>query len=431
MYNEFDITAWNAGRKGELCMKTFRVGVIGLGNRGSWWVTEMLADLDYVNVVGLCDLYRDRIDAAAERLAKKGCAVPPVQTEDWRALIDAPQVEVVLVFSAWANHVPAALYAMRARKPVALEVGGAYSVEECWDLVKTQEETGTPFMLLENCCYGEYELMVLNMARHGLFGDIVHCAGGYMHDLRDEIARGNETRHYRFHEYLTRNTENYPTHEIGPIAKILNINNGNRFVSLVSVASRSAGLHAYMQANDDLREKYGATVFRQGDIVNTVLTCADGTTVAITLDTSLPRYYSRGLCVRGTKGMYEEATQSVLLDCEAYPGAEWDWSPQFCNRKRYEDAWRHPIWRRYRGEGVKEQGHGGMDFLVIDAFFEALDQNLPMPVDVYDAATWMAITALSAQSIANGSCTVDFPDFTAGRWAQVRKEPDWKYRMCC
>ena len=410
-------------------MKTFNVGVIGLGNRGGWWVTDMLAEIDYINVTGLCDVYRDRIDAVAKQLAKKGRPVPPVQTRDYKALIDAPEVDVVLVFSAWANHYEASVCALRAGKPVAIEVGGAYSLEECFDLVQTQQETGTPFMMLENCCFGEYELMALHMARKGLFGDIVHCDGGYLHDLRDEITRGNETRHYRFREYLTRNTENYPTHEIGPIAKIMNINNGNRFVSLVSVASRSAGLHAYIEAHDDLREKYADFAFRQGDIINTLLTCADGSTVAITLDTSLPRYYSRGLTVRGTKGMYEEATQSVLLDSKRYEGAEWDWSPQFCNRREYEDTWRHPIWRRYRGEGVKEQGHGGMDFLVLDAFFEALDKNLPMPIDVYDAATWMAITALSAQSIANGSVPVEFPDFTDGRWREHREEPEWKYRI--
>ena len=410
-------------------MKTFRVGAIGLGNRGAWWVRDMLADLDYIEVTGLCDIYEDRVTAVKKALAERGRPAPAVLTTDYRVLIDSPEVDVVLIFSAWANHVSAALRAMEAGKPVALEVGGAYSVEDCWAMVNTFEKTGTPLMLLENCCYGEYELMALNMVRHGLFGDIVHCDGGYLHDLRDEITRGNETRHYRFREYQTRNAENYPTHEIGPIAKLMNINRGNRFVSLVSVASRSAGLHAYIEAHDDLREKYGDTVFKQGDIVNTLLTCADGSTVAITLDTSLPRYYSRGLCVRGTKGMYEEATQSVLLDAEHYEGAEWDWSPQFCNRKNYEDKWRHPIWKRYRGDGVKTQGHGGMDFLVIDAFFEALDKKLPMPIDVYDTAVWMAITALSAQSIANGSVPVAFPDFTNGKWKTPGDEPDWKYKI--
>lgn len=408
-------------------MKTFNVGVIGLGNRGAWWVTDMLTQLDYVNIVGLCDVYSDRIDETARKLKRKGRPSPQVKTQDWKALIDAPEVDTVLVFSAWSNHVPAAVYSMSVGKPVAVEVGGAYSIDDCWKLVKAYEESGTPFMLLENCCYGEYELMVLNMARHGLFGDIVHCDGGYLHDLRDEVASGIEKRHYRFNEYLTRNAENYPTHEIGPIAKIMNINNGNRFVSLVSVASRSAGLHAYISERESLREKYGDTVFRQGDIVNTVITCADGSTVSITLDTTLPRYYSRGLCVRGTKGMYEEATQSVLLDGKSYAGAEWDWSPQFGNRKKYEKKWMHPIWKNYRRKGIKG-GHGGMDFLVLDAFFEALDKGIPMPIDVYDAACWMAITALSEQSISEGSRPVDFPDFTSGRWKTVKNEPDWKYR---
>jgi predicted dehydrogenase len=224
-------------------MKSFNVGVIGLGNRGAWWVTDMLAALDCVNIVGLCDVYRDRIDETARKLKKKGLPAPQVQTDDWKALIDTPEVDTVLVFSAWSNHVPAAVYSMSKGKPVAVEVGGAYGIEDCWELVKTYEKSNTPFMLLENCCYGEYELMALNMARHGLFGDIVHCDGGYLHDLRDEISNGIENRHYRFNEYLTRNAENYPTHEIGPISKIMNINNGNRFVSLVSVSSRSAGVH--------------------------------------------------------------------------------------------------------------------------------------------------------------------------------------------
>ena len=410
-------------------MKRFRVGVIGLGCRGAWWVEELLSGLPYLEITGLCDVYEDRIEAAKEALVGKDRPVPPVLTTDFRALIDAPEVEVVLVFSAWANHVEAALRAMWAGKPVAIEVGGAYSLEDCWDLVKTQEQSGTPFMLLENCCYGEYELMALNMARHDLFGEIVHCDGGYLHDLRDEISRGNENRHYRFHEYLSDNKENYPTHEIGPIAKLLRINRGNRFVSLVSVASRAAGLHAYIMDHEELREKYADTVFRQGDIVKTLLSCADGSTVAITLDTTLPRYYSRGLCVRGTKGFYEEATQSVFLDGRDYGRDEWNWAPRFGNRRDYIEQWRHPIWKRYRGEGVKEQGHGGMDYLVIDAFFEALDRGLPMPIDVYDAATWMAISVLSAQSIAAGSVSLPFPDFTEGRWQTPAPEPDWKYRI--
>ncbi len=409
-------------------MRKFNAGIIGLGNRGTEWVRMLTADFDFVNIAGLCDVYPDRIDRSADIIRKAGRPGPVVKTGDFMELINSPRIDTVLVFSSWANHFDAAVCSMKAGKPVAVEVGGAYSTGECFELVRTYESTGTPYMLLENCCFGEYELMVLNMVRNGVFGEVVHCAGGYLHDLRYEVGRGNENRHYRFREYLERNCENYPTHELGPIAKILGINDGNRFTSLVSVASRTAGLSEYMRKNDDLRDKYSDVKFAQGDVVNTVITCADGTTVALTLDTTTPRYYSRGLLVKGTKGMYEESTRSVFMDCPEHRRAEWDWSVNFNNRDEYKKEWAHPIWRRYRDEGVKTRGHGGMDFLVMDAFFEALDLGLRMPVDVYDAVSLMAVTPLSAQSIAGGGVPVAFPDFTSGRWAQRRDEPDWKYR---
>lgn len=413
-------------------MKKYKVGVIGLGGRGAWWVTEILANLSYVQVTGLCDSYQDRIDSAKDKLVESGYDAPPVLTKDYKELISSDAVEVVLVFSAWSNHFDAVLYSMNAEKPVATEVGGAYAVEQCWELVRAYQRTNTPFMMLENCCFGEYELMTLNMAKQGIFGDIVHCAGSYGHDLRNEISFGNENRHYRFNEYLHRNCENYPTHEIGPIAKVLGINNGNRFESLVSVSSCARGLHEYIISRKDLKDKYGDVIFKQGDIVSTTIKCAGGETVSITLDTTLPRYYSRNFTVRGTKGMYEEATHSVFIDGEDYSDAEWDWAPRFCNRDAYKKQWMHPIWRWYTDDGVKELGHvghDGMDFLVIDAFFEALDKGLPMPVDVYDAATWMVITALSEKSIALGSRPVAFPDFTEGKWKYKKEEFDWKYKF--
>lgn len=407
-------------------MKKFNVGIIGLGARGGAWVKDILADVDYINIVGLCDIYEDRIKASADVLVEKGREKPALLTTDYCEIIDSENVEVVLIFSAWNNHFEAALKCMKAGKPLGLEVGGAYSISQCWDLVRTYQETKTPFMFLENCCYGEYELMVLNMVRHGLFGEIVHCEGAYAHDLRDEVARGNENRHYRFKEYTHRNAENYPTHEIGPISKILNINNGNRFVSLVSMASRSAGIHEYIMQKEDLKEKYANVNFKQGDIISTLIKCADGSTVSIKLDTSLPRYYSRNFTVRGTKGMYEENTQSVLIDGGDFD--DFDWAPNFGNRKDYEKEWEHTIWHNFRNDGIKG-GHGGMDFLVMDAFFEALDKNLPMPIDVYDAATWMAITALSERSIELGSQVMEFPDFTEGKWETTKDEPDWKYKL--
>ena len=161
-----------------------------------------------------------------------------------------PEIDAVVIMASWESHLNLACDAMRAGKYTAVEVAGAYSVEDCWKLVRTHEETGVPCMMLENCCFGRDELMVLNMVRRGLFGEVVHCQGGYRHDLREEVSTGREMRHYRFRNYLYRNCENYPTHELGPIANVLDINRGNRMLTLVSVASKAAGLHEYL-----LREK--------------------------------------------------------------------------------------------------------------------------------------------------------------------------------
>ncbi len=409
-------------------MVKYNVGVIGLGARGKWWVTEMLSHLEYVNIVGLCDLYEDRIDSCITELHEKHAISPSFTTTDYRELIENPCVEVVLVLSSWNNHCQAAIKAMRCHKPVACEVGGAYTIDQCFDLVRTYEDTHTPFMLLENCCYGKTEMTVANMVKNGLFGEIVHCDGGYMHDLREEVAYGIQNRHYRFNEYKNRNCENYPTHEIGPIAKLLNINRGNRFLSLVSMSSKACGLNAYIQSRDDIKETYGTTRFAQGDICTTIIKCAHGETITLTLDTTLPRYYSRNFTVRGTKGMYEENTHSFLFDGVSQE-AEFNWIPSLNNENEYFEKWKHPLWTEHVDGGVGASGHGGMDYFVIDAFFTALRENRPMPINVYDAANWMSISCLSEQSIALGCAPVAFPDFTNGKWYLGSPSIDWKYSL--
>ena len=170
--------------------------------------------------------------------------------------------------------------------------------------------------MLENCCYGRRELLVKNMVDLGLFGEIVHCSGGYLHDLRHEISFGRENRHYRLRNYINRNCENYPTHELGPIARVLDINHGNRMLSLSSFASKAAGLHQYISTDKSDDTELLNTQFAQGDIITTVIKCAGGQTIVLTLDTTLPRYYSRGFTVRGTKGFYEETTDSIFLDSQ-------------------------------------------------------------------------------------------------------------------
>lgn len=394
-----------------------KIGFIGLGNRGIWLLKTAVVERQNVSVVSVCDAYEDRARDGAKAVLE-ATGKEPVWETDYKKVIDNPEVEAVIIATSWETHIEIAIYAMKAGKAVALEVGGTNKLEECWDLVNTYEATKTPFMMMENCCYGRREMMALNMVKQGLFGDIVHCSGGYHHDLRKEISFGVENRHYRLEKYKNHNAENYPTHELGPIAKVLDINHGNRLVSLISVASKAAGLHEYIVNNKSDDEELKNTIFKQGDIVTTIINCEQGQTITMTLDTTLPRFYSRGFTVRGTKGMYEEATDSVFLDCEEDIKLELSWrKDKSGNAAEYEEEYDHPVWKKYLEEGVKGD-HDGMDWLEFSIFFDCLENGKPMPIDVYDAATWMAVTALSEESIANGSVKVEFPDFTRGKWKE-------------
>ncbi len=390
------------------------IGFIGLGARGLSLLETVVLPMKAADVVAVCDPYGDRAQKGAD--AVKAAGGNAVLETSYEKVIQNPAVDAVIIASAWESHVDIALHAMRANKAVAMEVGGAYGIEDCWKLVDTYEQTLTPFMFLENCCFGRREMMVLNMVEQGLFGEIVHCAGGYHHDLRREITFGRENRHYRLRNYTHRNAENYPTHELGPIAKILNINHGNRMLSLTSTASKAAGLHTYLQEHKPGDENLKNTVFMQGDVVTTVIKCAHGETITLTLDTTLPRFYSRGFTVRGTKGMYEEATDSVFLDGPQDGAYDFTWLKNQCqNAETYAAQYDHPVWKKYLADGVQGT-HDGMDWLEFKIFFDCLQNKKPMPVDVYDAAAWMAVTALSEQSIALGSMPVAFPDFTRGKW---------------
>ena len=219
------------------CGRTVKLGVIGLGGRGKG-MTELIMSMPDVHVVAVCDLYQDRVEALIASAKEHGWKEPQGFL-DYHELLGVKEIEAVVIMTSWQTHIPIAIDAMKAGKKCAMEVGGATSVDECWRMVRTSEETGVPVMLLENCCYGKEELTLLNMVRQGLFGELVHCEGGYEHDLRDEIGLGDKNRHYRQDNFLNRNGELYPTHELGPIAKYLNINRGNRMLSLVSMASKA------------------------------------------------------------------------------------------------------------------------------------------------------------------------------------------------
>lgn len=389
-----------------------RIGMIGLGGRGMGLLEHIILGMQDVEVVAVCDLYEDRYTNAADKV-EKARGHRPFATKEYTEVLAIADIDAVVIGASWADHIDIAVASMEAGKYVASEVGGAYSVQECWRLVEAYERTKVPCMIMENCCYGRDELMVLNMVKQGLFGEIVHCAGGYFHDLRNEIAYGYENRHYRLDNYIHRNCENYPTHEIGPIARVLDINRGNRMVSLVSMASKSKGMKEYIKNEKSDDSTLANVDFMQGDIVTTIIKCAHGETITITLDTTLPRYYSRGFTVRGTKGMYTEDNHSIFIDGQH--DHHHAWKSSWGNADEFREKYEHPIWKEFLDEGVKG-GHGGMDWLVFADFFESVKQGTQTPLDVYDMASWMCISTLSEDSIAMGGHPVAIPDFTNGKW---------------
>jgi hypothetical protein len=405
-------------------VSNLNIGIVGLGARGAG-LLKLIARMKDIDISWLCDLYTDRVETAI-KVVNKIKGYEPKGTSDYKNIIDDKNIDAILILSSWESHTKIALEAMAKNIYVGLEVGGAYDIQECWDLVDAYEKHKTPCMMLENCCYGKYELMVLNMVRKGMFGTVVHCAGGYHHDLRKEIAFGKENRHYRLQNYLTRNCENYPTHELGPISKILNINRGNKMNSLVSVSSKANGMREYIKENKSGDEDLVNAEFTQGDIVITTIKCENGETIVLTLDTTLPRHYSRGFTVRGTKAMYQEEANILFLD-KKHQIYDFYSRPLWNNGKKYARKYAHTIWKQYRKEGIRG-GHGGMDYLVLRAFFESVHAKGETPIDVYDTVSWMCITALSEKSIKE-EIVVEVPDFTRGKWKNREEVPQGKYAL--
>ena len=279
-------------------MKQVKIGIIGLGARGVVLLPS-IALISGVEIAAVCDAYPERVERYLE-LCKKHGYTPAIATGDYKKVLEQ-DLDAVIVSTTWTTHVQIAVDAMRAGKHVGLEVGGATCEQDCWRLVETSQETGKFCMMLENCCYGDSELTVFNMVQQGLFGEIVHATGGYEHDLREQIVTGGERKHGRMVNFLHRNGELYPTHQLGPIAKLMGINRGNRIVSVISAASKARGLHDWARRNrpgTDLAE----ADWKEGDVVTTILICANGETIVLTHGCSLPRPYSRDGRVQGTLG---------------------------------------------------------------------------------------------------------------------------------
>lgn len=403
------------------------IGIIGVGARGLGTLELCLLRTDVV-VTAICDIDPITIAKAEKMVTQSGKKQPQYFTsgnEAYKKLLEQKEVDAVLICTPWEWHTPMSLDAMNAGKAVACEVAGAMSIDECWQLVRTHERTQSPFMIMENVCYRRDVMAVLHMARKGMFGEMIHLEGGYQHDLREvkfndgvnyygggvEFGeKGYSEAKWRTTHSVYRNGDLYPTHGIGPVGSFIHNNRGNRFEYLTSMASKARGLHEYVvnHPKGGVNHPNAKVNFRLGDVVTTNIMTANGETITLSHDTNLPRPYSLGFRVQGTKGIWMDVNKSLYIEGKS-PSHKWELAEPYL--KEHD----HPLWKKY-AEDAAGAGHGGMDWFVLNAFIEALKRNEAMPLDVYDHASWAAITCLSEQSIAQGGEPQAFPDFTDGKW---------------
>lgn len=393
-------------------MNTVKLAIIGLGARAETLLATLTNLSEEAEIVAICDCDQAKIERFLKRI-DQAHITRPATFINYHELLKQSDAEALLIPTSWNSHLRIACDCIRNGKYAAIEVGGASSLEELWQLVHASETTGTPCMMLENCCYSRNELLVLNMVRQGMFGELIHCECGYEHDLGDELIAGLPLNQERSLHNLRRQGDLYPTHGLGPIAKILKINRGNRLVSLVSVSSKARRLSelARKKLNRDV-------VFNNGDVTTTILRCANGETITMTHGVALPRPYSRDFRVQGTRGIWLENSDGIYIEGVSPSREEIDvagnpyLTHSFNQVSDFYERYDHPIWRDYDPVG----GHGGMDALALRAFLDAVRRCVTTPIDVYDIAAWMSVTVLSEQSAALGGIPMAIPDFTNGKW---------------
>lgn len=408
-----------------------KLAFIGVGLRGASHLRNALARTD-TEITAICDIDPRRIDVALKMIADDGRKKPLTfgkNEKDYLNLLASNDVDAVIIATPWLWHTKMAVDAMKAGKFAGVEVSASQTIEECWDLVNTHEETGSHLMFMENVCFRRDVMAVLNMVKQDVFGELLHFRCGYQHDLRGikfndgKSANGNGAEFgdkgiseskWRTKHSIYRNGDTYPTHGVGPIANMCDINRGNRFLSMTSSATKSVGLHNYIVENGGEDHPNAKIKFKQGDVITSTIETAKGETIIVTHDTNLPRPYSLGFRVQGANGLWEVDGNRIYIEGKAQNPHQWD------DAGSWLEKYDHPIWKEF-GEKATDAGHGGMDFFVMKAFVESALANVAPPIDAYDAAAWSAITPLSETSIENNGEPQEFPDFTRGQW--IAREP--------
>ena len=391
-----------------------RLGLVGCGGRGSGVLKEFLA-VEGVEVTAVCDVVKDaalKAQAAVERAGHKPPAVYANGDHDFENLFKRDDVDLAYLASPWDWHVPMAVAAMTNGKHAFVEVPAATTIADCWKLVDTSEKTRRHCLMLENCCYGYNELMVLNMVRDGLFGDLLHGEGAYLHDLRRLLFEDRSEGLWRRIPHTSHNGNLYPTHGLGPVANYMGINRGDRFDYLVSMSSPERGLDAWRKAHIPADSPKWKEKYLCGDMNTSLIKTANGLTISLQHDVVNPHPYDRINLIAGAKGIFRDYPARIYLD---NPDSE-----EYTPIDQYKEKYEHPLWKHQGELARKMGGHGGMDFVMVYRLTECMRQGIAPDFDVYDAAAWSAPGPLSQESVANGSAPVKFPDFTRGKWKQKR-----------
>ncbi len=390
-----------------------RVGFVGVGGMGSAHVYNYLR-IEGVEVKAVCDIVEEKVERIQKWVVDAGHPEPTGYSRgpyDFVRLCEEEDLDLVLTATPWEWHVPVCVAAMKNGKHAATEVPAAVTLDECWKLVETSEKTRRHCIMMENCCYDRPEMLCLNLVKKGLLGEIFHAEAGYLHDLREVKFSGFGEALWRPQHSVRRNGNLYPTHGLGPVSQCLDVNRGDRFDYLVSTSSKSMGLNLYCAKKFGPDSPQARQRYALGDVNVSLIHTVKGKVITLYHDTSSPRPYTRIHIVQGTQGIFERWPERVYIE-ERSPAHEWEMLESYAE-------FDHPLWQTV-GEKAKGAGHGGMDYLEDYRLVDALRNGRPLDMDVYDAAAWSVVSALSERSVAKRSRPVDFPDFTRGKWRIAR-----------
>lgn len=376
-----------------------RVGMAGLGHRGSSLLSNLL-HVDGAVVTAICDPDQDQARRAAAKVADSGQR-PPSVFSSYDELLASDQIDLVCIATPWDQHTPMAVAALEAGKHACVEVPAATTIPECWALVEASERARRHCIMLENCCYDYNELLVLNMVRAGLFGELLHAEAAYIHDLREHLLLDQA---WRRQTHITRDGNLYPTHGLGPVAKYLGINRDDHFSTLVSMSSPHRGLEDYRAAHIPADAEAWKESYRCGDINTSIIQTAQGRTILLQHQVVNPRPYDRLNLISGTKGTFRDFPARIYLEGQDGPEEYTDLEP-------YRAQFEHELWKAHGTQARDLGGHGGADYVMFSALIGSMLRGEVPEMDVYDAAAWSAPGPLSEQSVAAGSAPVTFPDF--------------------